>query len=81
MNKLNELLTHKDFELPFQELFQIIHNFINPIKAIRLNNSHYNPHDLISYSTQLNGKNLIDLRNDILKGNLRNNGCSILNYK
>ena len=81
MDILNELLASKNFELPFQELFQIKHKFINPIKEIRLNSNHYNPHDLFPITTKLNEFHIIDLQYKIIIGKVQNNVYTILDFK
>ncbi len=80
-NYLDELLTPKDFELHFNEIFQVRNSFIVPTKEIRLDNVHYNPFDQFIGPTLICNVNLLELKNKIITGTIINNVYTILNFK
>jgi hypothetical protein len=80
-NYLDELLTPKNFELHFDEIFQVRDSFIVPTKEIRIENIHYNPFDQFTGPTLISNVNLKELQNKIITGTLINNVYTILNFK
>ena len=81
MNILDELLTPINFELPFNEIFQVKFSFIVPIKEIRIDDVHYNPFDQFIDPTLICNVNLFELQNKIISGTIINNVYTILNFK
>lgn len=71
----------KDFELHFNEIFQVKNLFIVPLKEIRLNNIHYNPFDQFAGTIRLLNISILQLRNKIITGTVINNVYTILGLK
>jgi hypothetical protein len=80
MDILDELLTPINFELHFNEIFQVKFRYIIPIKEVRINNIHYNPHDQFTGPTLICNVNLLELQNKIITGTVINNVYTILNF-
>ena len=77
---LDELLTPKEFELHFSEIFQVNFQYIIPIKGVRINNVHYNPHDQF-IGVLICNKALIELQNNIIIGTVINDVYTITGFK
>jgi hypothetical protein len=80
-NYLDELLTPKNFELHFDEIFHLRNSFIVPIKEIRIEDIHYNPFDQFTGPILISNVNLIELQSKIITGTVINNVYTILNFK
>ena len=81
MDILDELLTPINFELHFNEIFQVKYSFIVPVKEIKLDNIHYKPFDQFAGSAKISNVNLLELQNKIITGTVINNVYTILNFK
>jgi hypothetical protein len=79
-NYLDELLTPKNFELHFKEVFQVRSSFIIPTKEIRVDDGHYKPFDQFA-GCKISGVNLLELQNKIITGTVINNVYTIIGFK
>lgn len=78
---LDELLTPKNFELHFNEIFQVKFHYIIPIREIRIHNIHYHPHDQFTGPIMISNINLLKLQNKIITGTVINNVYTIKGFK